>query len=77
MKSVIFRTGETFRDPYIDRRVVSGCVANMVSGGTNTMTRNTFEYFDYEPSDHGVDARAVASSLVVLLIVLLSIISVG
>lgn len=76
-ESVIFRTRASFRGPYIVKRTVPGCVANRVHGGTKTMTRRTFEYFEYEPSEHSIDGRAVVSSLVVLLMFLVSMVTVA
>ena len=36
----------------------------------------TFEYFDYEPTNHRVDRRGVFSSLIVLLIFVVGIVAI-
>lgn len=40
------------------------------------MKKQTFEYFDYEPSDHKADRKGVFSSLLVLVIFVVGIVSV-
>lgn len=40
------------------------------------MKHSTFEYFDYEPTDHGADRKGVLSSLVVLLVFIVGIVAI-
>lgn len=74
-QGVIFRTYSIRLEPHIQQRSAGVFVADLVNQGAKMMNQEASNHSDYEPTDYRVDAKAIVSGFVMLLLSLVAMIA--